>query len=191
MGIRFFVSFLILFIFTSCISTGYDNNFGVYVPKRPRYELKNMKFELDSKLDLENIYFNVSFKDSQDKNLVVKNREEWTEEYARKLWIVYYKFYANGRVSSFSFDPVDKKGKIRSLTNNDLDPNYHSKDYYITQGDKIVIERFVYGTGYGTYVKKKYNLKINGDFEYKDQYYSILYSKEKLPSSFIKYEIDW
>ncbi len=194
---------LILISFTSCSLIGIDHWFelgkddenGQYVPKHDRFKFKDKPNNVFPPiLDTINIY---KLMEAYRKDYMVYPINTYSQESYPwlKRNVSYIKFYSNGRCLSFSIPTKNETGLELSLTRADLNPNnpYSSKDYfYCKDGKKIQIENFIYGEGYGMYVIFDYFLNETGDtlkMIYKNSV--DVYVKEKLPSNWEKYKVDW
>jgi len=164
----------------SC-STGHFNEYGIYVPNKPRYTLKSrINFDHPKGLDTVNLYQYHGYFDSM-KNIFIN------EEEISKGWSIYDKYCSNGRVYSFGTD---------NLNENSLNPNYGSKGYYIydKKRNEIKYEVFTNGNG-GQYVILTCRLSENGDslciFENRKSRSYQVYIKKIIPKEWNKYKIDW
>lgn len=169
------VAIVVIFTFLSCVS-GYTDKYGVYVPNTPSYKLKNNYKEVPKHLDTLNIYMLYG---QYVNNKIVKKL------YDEPNWNIYLKFSPNGRAYSFGTNNLSEKS---------LNPIYGGKGYYVYDGkkDRIKYEVFTNGNG-GQYVIIDYTLSKNGDTLtsfYKKQK-NMLYIKQKLPTSWKKYSINW
>lgn len=191
---------LISFTFVSCsvLQNGYTNEYGEYVPKIPRFKLKDKQGVFPELLDTTNIYRMVEMYD--DGNLVYPKNNFSTEErysfiFEMNQAIRYLKFYPNGRCLMFSIPIKDAFGMPNSLKETDLNPNnqHSSKNYYYSpNGKDIQMESFVYGDGQGHYFISHYTLDNSGDtLIMQDKYLKIIYKKETIPTNWNRYKIDW
>jgi len=168
---------LVLFIFISC-STGHLDEYGIYVPNRLNYKLKDkIGDEIPKRLDTSNLYKYYGY--YNERGLLVKDTLD------NKDWSIYKKFISNGRVYGFG---------TNSLNENNLNPNYANKGYYIFDKNNNIIKHEVYTNGNGgQFVIIKYRLGKKGDtltsIEGKKNY--SVYIKEKIPNEWKKYKIDW
>ena len=203
-------------LFTSCgiqvigdfFDMGYINEKNNYVPKRPRFSLKDKKNNIiPPQLDTVNVYIltNDTLRWRRGKLIVVKDAE------------CYLKFYPNGRCLYFyimtEVHPLEIK---RELLESDLNPNtefnsefhypnynnYNKRYYYSKDGKKIAIERFVQ-----SYIidrldvepKRPYQtdycfLNATGDtLTIKNKYGGIdyIYVRKEIPETWRKYKVDW
>lgn len=175
----------------SLFEKGYDNQYGQYVPKHPRFKLKDKHGNtIPQNLDTINIYR--EFKRYYMGELVQPKGNDY---YASNNLVYYWKFYSNGRALGFSkFDPSngDPTGNIND---DDLNPNNanYSKSYYFSEdGKKIQIEEFAYAEGQGMYIILDYYLNTRGDtltMIYKKS--KTVYVREILGENIKTYSVDW
>jgi len=196
---------IILISFSSCSLIGIDYWFelgehdenGQYVPKRARFKLKDKPNNIiPATLDTLDIYKLVEMYDNG--HMVYPTNNYYTDNYSYtrlKDIVVYIKFYSKGRCSSIVVPSRNEDGIEYSLQRKDLNPNnsVNNKNYYYcTDGNKIKIETFVYGQGYGMYIILDYFLNETGDTLKMIHDNSIdVYVREKLPEDWGKYKVDW
>jgi len=194
MGIisRALVMALLLMMFScSLFKTGYIDGNQQYVPKTPRFKLKDKKNNIiPYNLDTTNIYklYRTDYRGKVHPSI----DDKYSELNKRKS---YLKFYSNGRVLSFSTPFKGDFGDERLLEEGDLNPNnpYYSKEYYYSNDGKVIkIEDFVYGEGFGSYIIFDYYISSSGDTLtnfYKDT--KEVYIREAIPKNWQKYSPDW
>lgn len=182
--IKILLCILVSVLLGSCIESGYYNKYGIYVPKKPKYRLKDKSFVFPPQLDTINVYKYVYLEHMGKVGFSLKDNI-WPPYSSRR--ISYMKFYPKGRCIVFSVD-IEKE-----LKEHDLNPNYALKGYYVYNiRHEIHTETFGYGQGYGQYLNVKYFLSNTGDTLISDDGYTKrLYIKEKLPDNWKKYPIDW
>lgn len=183
----FLIYFLILFSISSCSLIGINKLFergiintnGQYVPKNDKYKFKNKTgFVFPENLDTVNIYRRI-------------NNEPNNPDFN----ILYLKFFTKGRCLSTSIPGKNTYKQPNQLQNNDLNPenSYCTKQYYFSKGgNKIEIETFLYGLGYGRYVYFDFFLNPAGDtltMIYKNE--ADIYIKEVIPADWEKFEVNW
>jgi len=135
----------LLLVLNSCVSY-YENEYGFFQPKHPKYSLKNKRgFIVPLTLDTLNVY---RFYGYYEKNKLVRDLNY-------KRWAIYKKFYGNGQAFSFGTDKLKRK---------DLDNKHREMDYYFYNFKKNVIsyETFVVAEG-GKYIILEYRISKNGD----------------------------
>lgn len=169
----------------SFLEKGYDDANGQYIPKRPRFKLKDKPGNIiPLNLDTNNIY---KVYERYERNKIHPSLED-TSSGLNKV-TSYVKFYSKGRCLTFSIPNTRKLEEI------DLNPNnkYYGKGYYYSKDGKTVrIENFVYGQGYGIYLIFDYTLNTNGDTLIKIYENSkTIYVKEEIPFEWKNYSIDW
>jgi len=110
------------FLFISCIPYYFDE-YGILVPKYPKYSLKDKKeFVIPDNLDTFNVYKNYGYYDI-DGNLVKEDEE---------TCFFYDKFCEKCRCYFFCVEK--NKGK---LEDKDLNPIYANKGYYFYDTKKM------------------------------------------------------
>ena len=183
---KFHLIFLTVLL-VSCIAKGYDNKYGMYVPKKPKFKLKNKPFHFPANLDTINVYKKVYREYLGKVDFLVEDNLLKTDNDKIKS-ISYLKFYPEGRTPHF----MTRTLPSITLTENDLNPNFATQGYYFYDGRKIFIETFVYGEGYGRYIMFNYFLNENGDSL--TTYYGnskTIYIREIIPKNWKKYSVDW
>jgi|BioPla2DNA2_1021312.scaffolds.fasta_scaffold19166_5 hypothetical protein len=176
---------LISFAFVSCsvLQNGYTNEYGQYVPKIPRFKLKDKQGVFPELLDTTCVYRMVEmYLNGQKEDLNLNKTNE-----------LYLKFYSKGRYIKFTVSVIDNFGNSNSINQNDLNPEKAIKGYYYSpNGKDIQIESFVYGDGQGHYVISHYTLDNSGDtLIMQGKYLKIIYKKETIPTNWNRYKIDW
>jgi hypothetical protein len=188
--------FLIAILVSSILSCkifeiGYNNENGQYVPRKPNFKLKDKENNnIPNRLDTINIYRRTqSYYQGKIEPLL-------DDKYSQlNKIIIYMKFYSNGRCLSFSISSVDDFGNVNKLKETDLNPNNSNcnKKYYFSKDGKMInVESFGWGDGCGIYLTMNYFLDNSGDtltMIYNDS--KDIYVKEKLPSDWEKYKVDW
>ena len=181
---------LSLFALTSCAAIGfYDdggllnrgkrNEYGQYVPKKPKYKLKDKKNNIiPENLDTMNIY----------RRYVYTQREKYD-------YIHFIKFYPTGRYLSISISTRDDFGFDNRLKEKDLNPQnkYVRKGYYYSKDGKTgeietFYESYTSDIFLGKYDRDKFFLNSSGDTLTVD---GKTYVKENIPAEWEKYSIDW
>ena len=162
-------------ILLSC-STGYFDQYGVYVPNNPRYKLKDKKGDpIPKELDTFNLYKYYGYYDS-----IKLVKDKLSNE-----WVGYKKFVSNGRVYSFGTEKLEKQN---------LNPEFASKGYYFYDKKREIIkyETFVGAEG-GQYIILNYKLNKNGDTltNITGDKKSHVYIKEIIPEEWKRYKADW
>jgi hypothetical protein len=188
---------LTLFALTSCgaigfyndgglLNRGKRNEYGQYVPKKPKYKLRDKKNNIiPENLDTTNIY----------RRSVSTDREKYN-------YIHFIKFYPAGRYLSISIPAKDDFGFDNRLQERDFNPQnpyvrkgyYHSKDgkkgkietFYeaYTENVLTLMQPFVLGK----YDRDKFFLNPSGDTLTID---GKTYIKENIPAEWKKYAVDW
>jgi len=188
------ISFLILFslFFGSCalFQMGYIDENEQYVPKRPDFSLKDKKNNnVPADLDTVNIY-RLSQRFENGAQIYPTGNGGYLKDI-----ISFIKFYSNGRCLEFSILAKDGNGNLYKLKESDLNPNQkdYNKNYYFSKdGERIEIESFVPGDGFGSYVILKYTLYDSGSkIIYSSPHTKEIYIKEKIPANWKKYSVDW
>ncbi len=171
------VKFCTLVIILFSCSSGHNNQYGVYVPNKPKYTLKDKEVDkIPKELDTINVYKCIGY--YYDNNLI-------KFDFQIKNWNIYYKFCSKGRVFGFGTD---------KLTEKNLDPKFATQDYYIYNKkiNIIIKESFVDVQG-NTYIKIKYILSKSGDtlFGLEKNIKESVYVKEIIPREWKRYKPDW
>lgn len=182
-----FYLFLLTILLDGCIQKGYDNQYGKYVPKKPAFKLKDKPFDFPSELDTVNVYKMV-YREYMGKPTFSLKDNIWESDPDMMKPVFYLKFYPKGRVTRFSKSTLISQ----NLVEKDLNPHLANQGYYFYDGRKIKIETFVYGQGYGMYLMFDYFLTDNG--ETLTMYYQnskSIYIRERLPTDWKKYPVDW
>ena len=124
--------FILVLLTTISCSTGYSDKYGIYVPKRPSYKLKNkIGDRVPKELDTLNLYKYYGY--YIDNKLVKK-------KFRDPHWNIYEKFNSNGKAYSFGSN---------NLKEFDLNPNYGSKGYYVFDKKNNIIKYEVFTNGNG------------------------------------------
>lgn len=189
------------FLLSSCnfMNKGYINEYNQYVPKKPKFTLKNKPNNIISQnLDITNIYRKIAMYENYK---LIYPKSNFTNEeyysYVRELneGSYYIKFYGNGRCLVTAIPLKDNLGNVINLKNADLNPNssHSSRCYYFSKdGVQIAIESFVPAEGDGKYIISNYTLNSSGDtLELEAKYTKEIYVKEKLPTHWIQYQVNW
>ncbi len=170
------------------LSSGYDNEYGQFVPKHPHYWLKDKKNHKTPKnLDTINIYKQHYTFDQNGMELSYPVEFYVNPEVLINLY--YLKFYSNGRCASFGTT-------LKGVDYRDLYPknSNFTKGYYYSKGDMdICIERFTYGESLGDYIRWKYVVSSEGDTIKRISKNKVrsIYVRELLPKDWKKYPVDW
>ncbi len=150
-----------LFFLTACFEKGYDNAYGIYVPKKPKFKLKDKIFMFPTNLDTNSIYvLEESYYD--DKLTFSFKKDVWPEYSSSKNYVNAIVFLSRGRCLSVNLPLVNQKIDFKSMKSDNFSPERNHKKYYFFDGKKIQIESFVYGQGYGMYLIFDYFLVENG-----------------------------
>ena len=174
------------------LDSGYINEHQQYVPKRPKFKLKDKKGGVLTSIDTLSIYRRVEM--YNDGKLVYPLPKEeatgWAIEANRVR--VYIKFYKNGRCLIFSIWNDDRD----PLKQEDLNPNKgsnHKSYYYSAEGKNVQTEKFIHAQGTGIYVISDYSISDSGDTLIKsDRWSTTVYKKEAIPMEWhSKYKVDW
>lgn len=186
MGILKKICFCFILLQTGC-KLGYTNEKNEYVPKRPNFTLKDKpKMVFPVKLDTINIYRLEKYYFRGKEESLFQNKE---------MGILYIKFYPNGRCCSFMISRLDEFSLSNKLKPEDLNTNNgrNGKDYYYSEdGKTIQTESFVYGEGFGMYVKFNFFLNEDGDtLNEIDETTKYVYVKEIIPPTWEKYPVNW
>jgi hypothetical protein len=175
------VLFAVLLGACSVLENGYMNQYGIYVPKHPKFKLKDKPGVQPKDLDTTNIYVLAEwYHDGQRKDLGNGNK-------------VFLKFHSNGRCFMSSFGTKDSLGNPISIGEADLDPKMGLKSYYYSpDGQNLQIEEFVRGDGQGHYVVSNYMLSNMGDTLINaDEYTKMVFQKMAIPINWHRYKADW
>ena len=162
------------------LDLGYDNEYGQYVPKRPKYKLKDKKGHiLLENLDTINIYCRYYY-----------------SEYTHSDVIRIIKFYPEGRfLEIFIFEKNFDKLKKDYLNPRDrrADMGY----YYSKDGKKGLIEIFEGDNQPGLFLSYGYShrpFSLNSSGDTLSVYINgkyVTYIKEIIPETWEKYPVDW
>lgn len=153
------ISFLLL---SSCnlFERGYVDKNGQYVPKNPKFELKDVFSGEIPGLTDSNIVFVL------DKHIYNgKADQSLTTIQTKQMDIRFYiKFYQNGRCIMFSLnaDELTDESEVNLITKLDVNKPNCEKGYYTFSGNTVTTESFVYGEGNGQYIKLKYEIVDGG-----------------------------
>ena len=132
----------------SFLSKGYDNEYGQFLPKRPKFSLKDKEHHrIPPKLITMNIYKLNFIYDDLGMEIYPSN---YIDSYGKLKYSFYMKFYRDGRCSFL--------GGSDKIKNSDLISTKSSfrKDYFFSRGNQTFqIESFVNNKGYEHCVKKK------------------------------------
>ncbi len=186
-----YVGFACLFLcFCGCAALGIDtfldrghyDEHGQYVPKRPRFKLKNKKNNIfPLYLDTINVYC-AKFNSPTNSGGIRYNGYE------------YFKFYGNGKCFNFILIDNDTLYKKRILQEADLNPNSRlaKKCYYFSRdGVAIQIEEF-WKADYGAYAVDNFYLSTNGDtLVDKSNSLTKRFIRQEIPKHWKKYKVDW
>ncbi|WPO79922.1 hypothetical protein [Flavobacterium sp. KACC 22761] len=141
--VRAFILILIILTANSCIAY-YKNEEGVFLPKHPRYSLKDKKnFVFPQMLDTTKMYAYYGYYEN-DALIKDSNFENWH---------IYKKFCKNGHAFSFGTKEL-KKGDLKRIPT-----DYY---YYNFNTNLMSYETFVIAEG-GQYIIIKYKLSKEGD----------------------------
>ncbi len=170
----------------SCLvlEKGYVNEYGHYVPKHPRFKLKNKQGVFPVMLDTTAVY----------KLIDIYNKGQKVDLSLSAKYDQYLKFFSFGKYMRIVIPAKDSLGNINSIKEEDLNPIKAIKGYYFSSdGKNLQVENFVYGEGYGCYVILDYKFDISGDTLYSGILYSsgVVFKKETIPTNWNKYKIDW
>lgn len=155
----FFIS--AFFFFTACFEKGYDNAYGIYVPKKPKLKLKDKMFMFPANLDTNSIYV---LEESYYNDLLTFSLKKgvWPEHSSSKNYVNAIIFLSRGRCLSVNLPLLNREIDFKSMESDNFTPEKNHKQYYFFDGKKIQIESFVYGEGYGIYLIFDYFLYENG-----------------------------
>lgn len=173
------------------LDKGYINQYNQYVPKNPKYDLKDKPGNvIMSDLDTFNVYrvFQRYYKGVP---------HPWPQDKSSDMNKItsYMKFYSNGRCLSFFIPVKNDFGSDNILKESDLNPNsdFYKKGYYHSiDGEIIKVESFVKGESYGVYLTFDYFLGRYGDTLtsiYKES--KTVYVREMIPLNWKSYLADW
>jgi hypothetical protein len=165
--------------------SGYYNKYGQYVPKRPKFRLKNKKNNvIPNNLDTVNAYcsyFEFEYPTRNKIGSITKGK-------------TYYKFYPNGRCLQFNVFESERLLKKNALSEKSFDPNDGGVDkryYFSKDGINIKIEHF-WKDGYGRYDIEHFYLSQNGDtLVDKSNSLTRRYIRQEIPKHWKKYKVDW
>ena len=171
MGCRWYlIVFFGCLCFYSCsfLSNGKYDDYGRWVPKHPRYRLKDKKgFVFPKQLDTTNIYKLEAIYDSSYGLVYPNDTLKWIGhgfmiEYNKRNY--YLKFCGNRKLYRL-FKTKDGLGNEVALTQEDFAPkNVLYSYYYCKNGKDVFIESFVHDDGWGgVYYKAKWELSKSGD----------------------------
>src|SRR5436189_2998827 len=111
-------------------TTGYDDENNQWVPKRPRFKLKDKPGNiLPRGLDTINVYKLIKiYFDNQQEYPVLTNNDKYNGK-PFDHGLRYTKFYSNGRCLEFALSSKDNSGNLNKLKNTDMNPNnpYYGK----------------------------------------------------------------
>lgn len=198
-----FIFLLFLIVFFGCLSqygTGHYNQYSQYVPKNPRYELKNKAgLVLPAELDFEGIYKLTSCTYRGETSYpVTENMPYYKHDPCYNVSFYKY-FFKNGRVLSFSTPSFNTDGSEYKLKPSDISEKraFVNKEYWYssTNSGMMQIESFFSANGQGKYsisnvVIKKGKLIFP---EKNDQFQDAsIYTLIPLDKSLIHdFQIDW
>lgn len=171
------------FLFGACsiLQNGYTNQYGHYVPKNPKFKLKDKRGVFPIGLDTVNVY--------KLTEMYLNGKKE--DLNPNKVNEVFLKFYSNGRYIRFTVPIKDSLGNPNSIKNSDLNPKMAEKGYYYSpDGSNIQIEDFVYGDGNGHYVITNYILDEDKLIT-QHKYFKEIYERVIIPDSWEKFNADW
>ncbi len=168
------------------LNNGFYNEYGQFVPKRPRFKLKDKpQNKIIENIDTVNV-FKLSKMYYEGKE-IYPNREVTTRNYYPEYNTIYIKFFSNGRVLTMSIPSMDSLGNLNNLNEKDLNPrksNSFKKYYYGKDLFTFEIESFVRGESIGYYLRSKYMINAKGDTLTREMFEgkgSAIYVKEPLP----------
>ncbi len=195
------LSIIVLCLFfgaCSVLDNGFVNHNGQYVPKHPKFKLKNKQGNVIDGIDTLAIYKRAEVY-YEGKLIFPKRNFSKNERYSFIFEMnqvnAFFKFYNKGRCLMLHIPVKDSLGAYRTLKESDLDPNneHCSKDYYYSaDGKNIQIERFVYGEGKGYYTISNYILNESKDtLTLEHEYLKTIYKKEAIPLNWKRYKVDW
>ena len=179
------------FFLNSCIEKGYNNSYGIYIPKRPNFKLKDKEFIYPPNLKKNSIY--VLEEEYYDNELIFSFKKNiWPDYISSKNWANGIIFLDFGRCLGVNVPIINQEIDLKLSKPEDFNPAKNHKEYFYYDMDKIQIESFVYGEGYGRYLIFDYKLDESGNFltqEYKLS--KSVYKKYNLPLDFKIKKIDW
>lgn len=197
---KYMIMFVLMFM-VSCSFTKnwYINEYGYYVPKNPKYQLKDKQGVFPENLDTTNIYKTVKI--FEDGELIypiddIKKEVGNLEVFQTNRLFMYQKFYSNGRILRFSISKYKKNNSNNELNEKDLNPSNSNSSigyYYSPDGHKILVEIFVYNGFLGKYIISQNNfINKTGDtiitYIANRKYINV---KQEIPRSWKKYEVHW
>jgi hypothetical protein len=170
------------------------------VPKVSNFKLKNKKdCQHPNQLDTINVYKMILMYNGVELiypniNMTSSEESSFIKEINESLKFI--RFFSKGRCLAFSIPSKDYFGNQNQLREKDLNPNNtnYSKNYYCSDstGRNIEIESFVYGDGYGRYIRINYTLNTTGDtLFFVSPYTKIIYVKEYIPSNWKRNIVNW
>ncbi|SHH43215.1 hypothetical protein [Wenyingzhuangia marina] len=162
MGCRWYlIVFFGCLCFYSCsfLSNGKYDDYGRWVPKHPRYRLKDKKgFVFPQQLDPTNIYKLEAIYDSSYGLVYPNDTLKWIghgfmKEYNKANY--YIKFCGNRKLYKI-VKPKDGLEYEEALTEKDLTFRIANEYYYYCKNGKdVFIESFVHDDGWGGYIIKQ------------------------------------
>lgn len=175
------------------LDSGYVNDEWKYVPKRPNFRLKDKNgFILPANLDTTHIYRLVERYNFGDKIFPKTIPEKIVSDNETLDFLHYYKFFPKGRVLKY-IKIIELSKDNYELKSEDLYPIKADKCYYFSRGtEKIQIESFYRGDGFGRYWMQIFCLNKTGDTLIlgKDNDKSI-FVIDSIPFNFNNFEVDW
>ena len=175
------------------LDSGYVNDEWKYVPKRPNFRLKDKNgFILPANLDTTHIYRLVERYNFGDKIFPKTLPEKIVSVNDSLDFIHYYKFFPKGRVLQY-IKRIEIFKDNYELKSEDLYPIKADKYYYFSRGtEKIKIESFYRGDGFGRYWITDCRLNKYGDtliFEKGNS--KSIYVIDSIPFSYDNFHVDW
>lgn len=189
--IKHLLLFLIFTNLTSCklLDNGFFDENNQYVPKNPKYELKNNFNKGSITIDTASVYKLIkAYEDDALIYPIFINKKSFLKTFNESNY--YIKFYGNGRCLRFSKLRSDININGSELNNTDLDPdqNFYIKNYYSYEGYNLLIENFYRGDGKGYYNITEYKISKDGDtIKSNDK----VYIKQDIPQDWNKYKVNW
>ncbi len=180
-----------LFFLTGCFEKGYDNAYGIYVPKKPKFKLKDKIFTFPANLDTNSIYIlEESYYDNELTFSFKKN--VWPEYSSSRNHVNAIIFLSRGRCLSVNLPLINNTIDLKSIGSDNFSPERNHKKYYFFDGKKIQIESFVYGEGYGRYLIFDHFLDKNGQTLTKKYESSVsIYRRYPKPININFPEVNW
>lgn len=179
------IIFFFLFGACSILQNGYTNQYGHYIPKKPKFKLKDKQGVFPIGLDTINVYKMVEMYNNDNliyPKALLTNEERYS--YVKELneSNQYIKFYPNGRCLMFTVPIKDSLvGSLNSIKSTNLNPQIAKKSYYYSpDGINIQIESFVRGDGKGYYIITNYVLDED-KLIMQDKYIKIIYERVIIP----------